>query len=223
MIKSLARRPAIRRAAAALLTAYLRIALHTTRWSIIGLDNIEIAETGGAAIFACWHERLALMPQLGQRLARRPGGIEVLISRSNDGQLIADIVQRLGIGVLYGSSSRGGAVGARALLVRLSSGGLVGLTPDGPRGPRRVAQAGVAQIAALSGAPVLPCAAQTTRRLTLKSWDRMVLPLPFGRGVIVCAAPIHVERDNWRVATAEIGAALTEAVSVADRATATQR
>ncbi len=223
MIKSLARRPAIRRAAAAALTAYLRAALRTTRWSVIGADNIARAETDGAAIFACWHERLALMPQLGRRLARRPGGIDVLISRSNDGQLIADVVQRLGIGVLFGSSSRGGAVGARSLLVRLSAGGLVGLTPDGPRGPRRVAQAGVAQIAALSGAPIFPCAAQTTRRLTLKSWDRMVLPLPFGRGVIVCAAPIRVGRQDWRDATVQIGAALTEAVSVADHAVATQR
>jgi lysophospholipid acyltransferase (LPLAT)-like uncharacterized protein len=68
----------------------------------------------------------------------------------------------------------------------------------------------------VSGAPVLPCAAQTSRRRVLGSWDRMVLPLPFGRGAIVCRPPISVPRDGADRALPVIAAALTEAADRAD-------
>jgi lysophospholipid acyltransferase (LPLAT)-like uncharacterized protein len=103
------------------------------------------------------------------------------------------------------------------MLEHLSRGDQVGITPDGPRGPRRVAAPGVAQLAALSGVVVLPCSAQTTRRRVLASWDRMVLPLPFGRGVLVCQKPIAVPRDAAEAALPEIAAALTAAAEHADR------
>jgi lysophospholipid acyltransferase (LPLAT)-like uncharacterized protein len=75
----------------------------------------------------------------------------------------------------------------------------------------------VAQLAAASGAPILPTAAQTTRRLTLNSWDRMVVPLPFGRGVIVCGPMIPVPRDDWRSTLPQISKALNDAAAEADR------
>jgi hypothetical protein len=105
----------------------------------------------------------------------------------------------------------------RAALPLLARGEHLVITPDGPRGPRRVAAPGVAQVAALSGAPVLPCAAQTSRRRVLRSWDRMVVPLPFGRGVLVCLPAISVPRDGWQDALPEIAAALTAAADRADR------
>ena len=90
------------------------------------------------------------------------------------------------------------------------------ITPDGPRGPRRRAAAGVAQVAELSGIAVLPCAAQTTRRIRLATWDGMVLPLPFGRGAIVCGPPISVPPHGWQSALPVIEAALSEAAEAAD-------
>ena len=110
-----------------------------------------------------------------------------------DGRFIGAVVSRFALDVVLGSSSRGGAKGLRVLLNLLAGGDHIAITPDGPRGPRRVAAPGVAQLAALSGAPVLPCAAQTTRRWVLRTWDRMVVPKPFGRGVVVCLPTIAVE------------------------------
>jgi hypothetical protein len=105
----------------------------------------------------------------------------------------------------------------RKLLNLLSGGDHIAITPDGPRGPRRVAAPGVAQLAALSGVPVLPCAAQTTRHWVLRTWDRMVVPKPFGRGVVVCLPTIIVDRDAWKDAVPAIGAALTAATERADQ------
>jgi hypothetical protein len=69
----------------------------------------------------------------------------------------------------------------------------------------------------MAGVPVLPCAAQTTRRRILPTWDGMVAPLPFGRGVVVCLPTITVDREAWQDAVPAIGAALTAAAERADQ------
>jgi lysophospholipid acyltransferase (LPLAT)-like uncharacterized protein len=144
--------------------------------------------------------------------------MHVLVSRHRDGRFIGTVLRRFRVSVVHGSSSRGGAAGLRALLDVLGRGDQVVITPDGPRGPRRVAAPGVAQLAALSGVPVLPCSAQTSRRWQLRSWDRMVIPRPFGRGVVVCQASITVERARWQEAVPAIEAAMTLAADQADAA-----
>jgi len=201
---------------------YLWVALRTTRWTLDGAENLEPHALGAPAIMVAWHERLALMPMqwlIMRRWARRHGSaarVRILISQSRDGRFIAGVVRRFGIEVAPGSSSRGGAAAVRSLVGLLEHGNHIGITPDGPRGPRRQAAFGVAQIAALSGAPILPCAAQTSHKWILKSWDQMVIPRPFGRAVIVCRSPIYVGRTSWRDALPNIEAALTGAADRAD-------
>ena len=111
-------------------------------------------------------------------------------------------MEGFGLAVINGSTGKdgqdkGGSAALRRMLTCLSEGQVVALTPDGPRGPAGVPAPGLAQLAAMSGAPVVPCAAQLRWRINLPSWDRMVLPLPFGRGVMLCGAPIIVPRRNF--------------------------
>jgi lysophospholipid acyltransferase (LPLAT)-like uncharacterized protein len=223
MIKRLLRHKAAPGMLAALLGRYLEFALRTTRWTLHGAEHVAPYLAGQPVIAAFWHERLPLMPSLW-RLARERSSprMHVLISRHRDGRLIGRLVERFALDIVHGSSARngqerGGAAGLRLMLDHLAHGDQVAITPDGPRGPRRTAAPGVAQLAALSGVVVLPCSAQTSRRIVLKSWDRMVLPLPFGRGVLVCGKPIAVARDSAAAALPEIAAALTEAADRADR------
>jgi hypothetical protein len=75
----------------------------------------------------------------------------------------------------------------------------------------------VARLAALAGVPVLPCAARTTRVRQLKSWDRMLIPLPFARGVVCAVPPVSVAEDEWETALPTIAAAMTAAADLADR------
>ena len=226
VLKRLLRHRLLQGGMAVVLGAYLEFALRTTRWTIDGADHLEPYATGRPAVFAFWHERLPLMPAMWLH-ARRLAGLRlpmahVLVSRHRDGRFIGTVLRRFRVGVLHGSTSngrpdRGGAAGLRQMLARLGAGELIVLTPDGPRGPRRVAAPGVAHLAALAGVPVLPCAAQTNRRHVLaRSWDRMVLPLPWGRGVIVCGAPIAVARDRVEEALGLIAAALSDAADRAD-------
>jgi lysophospholipid acyltransferase (LPLAT)-like uncharacterized protein len=220
VLKRLLRHPSVQAAGAWLLGVYLFIALRTTRWTLLGADNLAPHAAGAPAIAAFWHERLPLMPMLwviSQRgaLVQR---VHVLVSQHRDGRFIGYVVGRFRISPIYGSSSRGGAAAIRELLGVLARGDHVAITPDGPRGPRRVAAQGLAQLAALSGVPVLPCSAQTSRRWQMKSWDRMVIPRPFGRGVVVCMPTISVARAQWKDAMPEIEAAMTRAADEADAA-----
>jgi lysophospholipid acyltransferase (LPLAT)-like uncharacterized protein len=230
MLKRLLRHPRAQAILAALLGRYLDFALRSTQWTLHGEEHFVRHADGIPAIVACWHERLPMAPQFWVLAKRRaaaaaprtpPQQTHVLVSRHNDGRFIGQIVARFDLRIVHGSTrragaERGGAAGARALLARLGAGDHVMLTPDGPRGPRRVAAPGVAQLAAWSGVGVLPVAAQTSRRLVLPSWDRMVLPLPWGRGVLVCGPTIGVAAEEWETALHGIAAALDQAADRAD-------
>jgi lysophospholipid acyltransferase (LPLAT)-like uncharacterized protein len=222
-MKRLAKHPFAQSILARVLGTYLGFALRTTRWSLEGHEHMAPHAAGAPVVVAFWHERLPLMPMLWLKARQSADGrnahnrVHVLVSRHRDGQFIGAVVSRFALDVVLGSSSRGGAKGLRTLLNLLAGGDHIAITPDGPRGPRRVAAPGVAQLAAMSGAPVLPCAAQTTRRWVLRTWDRMVVPKPFGRGVVVCLPTIGVSRENWQDAVPAIGAAMSAAADKADR------
>lgn len=220
MAKRLIRHPAVQGLLARAIALYLRLVWATTRWTLVGEEHAR-AFGDRPMILAFWHERLPLAALGWRLLARRvaqPGGrrAQVLISRHRDGRLIATAVRPFGIDVVHASSSRGGATGLRGLARILADGGVAVITPDGPRGPARVAAPGVAQLAALTGVPVLPCAVASSRMRLARSWDRMRFPLPFGRGVAVMAAPIAVPRDGAEAALPAIAAALTAACDLAD-------
>jgi lysophospholipid acyltransferase (LPLAT)-like uncharacterized protein len=203
-----------------MLGGYLWFALRTTRWTLDGQTHFRPFGDGAPAVFAFWHEFLPLMPALSLIARRlpfyRPVPIHTLVSQHRDGRFIGAMVRRFGIQPVLGSSSRGGAAGLRALLAVLRRGEMIGITPDGPRGPRREAAFGVAQLAALSGVPVVPLAARTTRRIQLNTWDRMPVPLPFGRGVLVCGPAIIVPRHGWQDLVPAITDALNQAARRAD-------
>ena len=223
MLKRLLRGELAQGVLAWLLGAYLALALHSTRWTFLGDAHAAPVMRGEPMVVVFWHDCLPLVPPLwlrARRAAARLGvhsRLRVLVSRHRDGRLVGAVMRRFTLEAVYGSSSRGGAAGLRACVAALAAGEHVALTPDGPRGPRRVAAPGVAQLAALTGVAVLPVAACSTRRLLLRrSWDRMMLPLPFGQGVIVCGAPVVVPRNGWAGALPAIEAGINDAAAVAE-------
>ncbi len=219
-MKFLVHTPRARSVSSALLGTYLSIALRSTRWTFDGEDHCAAHLAGAPAIFAFWHEFLPLTPALSLIARKLPFyrrvPIHALISQHRDGRFIGDVMRRFGISPIYGSSTRGGAGGLRNLLAVLRQGHLIGITPDGPKGPRRQAASGVAQLAALSGVPIVPLAARTNKRVQLKTWDRMPVPLPFGRGVVVCGPAIIVSREAWKAAIPIITDALNGVAARAD-------
>lgn len=224
MLHRISRHPRAQAAASGALSTTVRLIARSTRWGLLGEANLHaVLPPNGPPGFiaAFWHERLPMMPMLWTEARRRAPALaamggHVLVSRHRDGRLIGDVMTRFGATPIHASTSRGGAAGLREMLRALAAGGVVIVTPDGPRGPPRRAAPGVAQLAALSGRPILPCAAATSRARVLGSWDRMVVPLPFGRGTFVLGPPIRVARGDATGALPGIEAALTAACDAAD-------
>lgn len=143
----------------------------------------------GHFIYAMWHEYL-LLPIF--RYARPD--IHVLISQHTDGQIVADVCRHLGIPVVRGSTTRGGADALRQL-VRAGQLTHLALTPDGPRGPRRQVKPGVIYLGARTGLPIVPVGFGFRRCWRAKSWDRFALPWPWTQAACVTGEPILVPAD----------------------------
>ncbi|WP_119462166.1 lysophospholipid acyltransferase family protein [Rhodospirillaceae bacterium SYSU D60014] len=168
---------------------YIRLVFRTTRWQWQGFEAVDALIRAKRPFVVCfWHNRLLLMPCA----QRPPMRYHMLISGHRDGRLIARTIGHFGSGVVAGSSSRGGATALKRCVGLLDAGDSVGITPDGPRGPRMRAAAGAVEIARLGGAPMLPVTYSVARRHVLKSWDRFLLPHPFNRGLFIVGAPIEV-------------------------------
>ncbi len=137
-------------------------------------------------IYLFWHETLLAMVAL-----RMPGN--VMISKHADGELIAQACHHLGIGTVRGSTTRGGGLALIEMARRAKAEATdLAITPDGPKGPRRRVQAGVVSLAGHTGRPVVPVGMGFTWAWRARSWDRFVLPLPFGRITYLAAEPIQV-------------------------------
>jgi lysophospholipid acyltransferase (LPLAT)-like uncharacterized protein len=144
----------------------------------------------GRYIYAFWHENM-LLPAYH---CGRPD-VSVLISQHADGELMAQVCQRLGFRVIRGSTTRGGLEALRLMVRAARQGAHLAITPDGPRGPRRQVQAGVIYVAAKTGLPIIAGGVGLQNPWRLRSWDRFVLPRPWCRGTIVTSHPICIPRD----------------------------
>jgi hypothetical protein len=193
---------------------FVRLLRATVRLRFHGDAAIREWERAGRHfLLAFWHRHLLLM-----RYAYRGRKMCVLVSRSRDGELIARVMARLGVDSCRGSSSRGATAGLRELLRAARAGSDLAITPDGPRGPLRMAQPGVVLAAAATGLPLVPVAMAASRARALRSWDRMPVPLPGSRVEIVYGEPLAVPRDADPGAWApRIGAAIDAAEARAER------
>ncbi len=210
--------------------AYLELMIRTVRWTRIGeepggaLD--EVLAGPGGMIGCFWHRDIALsitakVAVIEHKVTR------ILISLSPDGEFIARSMVRHNMPPIRGSSAKkgkttakGGAAAFRESLELLAAGGILVVTPDGPRGPAEQMAAGTVRLARRTGVPVffLGLAAHPAHRFD--TWDRTKLPRPWGRGCIIWDGPYRCPPDasdaEMERLSAVWGAALTDACARAE-------
>lgn len=194
--------------------------IHTTiRWEYIGFPASAPPPASAPVVIAFWHGRMLMMPMIYRRARGAfPRTIYMLMSQHGDGRLIAFAVRLLSISCVAGSSTRGGLAALLKMCRWIEAGADVGFTPDGPKGPRYECKDGIALVAQRTGAVVLPFSYSTERRWQLSTWDRMIIPKPFSRGVAILGAPISVSQEEDREqARLRIQEALHEITEQADR------
>ena len=171
---------------------YIKFVSFTNSWSFINKKYVENLWKKNEAFILCfWHGRLLMMPLSWNKKKK----INVLISTHSDGQLLSKTVKHFNIETITGSSSKGGSEAIRNIIKSLKSGISIGMTPDGPRGPRMKVNSAIIKIASLTGHKIVPLSYSVKKKFFLNSWDKFLVALPFGKGCFVWGKPIKIKKN----------------------------
>lgn len=130
-------------------------------------------------IMACWHGELLMTPYAYTRYRKIPN-VKLMISDHFDGSLIAYTLSKFGFGTVRGSSTRNAAKALIVSIRELKSGSDLGITPDGPKGPRHKVADGIVVMAQKANVKIVLVEIKPSSYWQLNSWDKFVIPKPFG-------------------------------------------
>ena len=165
---------------------------------VFGAENLDQAyRQRGQIICAFWHNRTFLLPFI-YCYEMRLKHLAAMVSRSRDGQFLADFLERFGFQTIRGSTTSGGTK-TFIQAVRVARQGYdVAIAPDGPRGPCYQVQPGIIKLAQMTSLPIVPVSYQASIRREFHSWDRFIAPAPFSRIAFEVAPAINVPRRATR-------------------------
>lgn len=176
------------RLAGFLLYWLIRAICTTVKFEVVGGENHTEHEP---LVYCFWHNRIPTATYFWRRR-----GIVVMSSQSFDSEYIARFIQRFGYGTAKGSSTRGARAGLIQMIRAVRAGKSAAFTVDGPRGPIYQAKPGALLLAAKANAAILPFSISLNRCWRLPSWDRIEIPKPFSRAVVVIGERLHIENGN---------------------------
>jgi lysophospholipid acyltransferase (LPLAT)-like uncharacterized protein len=176
---------------------YIYIVYVSSQKTFINKDNFDkLILENKSFIYALWHDQLLLSPFTWQTKNR----IDILISKHKDGDIIADLVKYHGFNSIRGSTNNPSKVkekntisSIRKIIKTLKANVSIGITPDGPRGPRHKVSEGTINIARISNKKILPMALAYKEQWVLNTWDKFIIPKPFNKICIVWGDTIDIE------------------------------
>jgi len=181
---------------------YIKFVYKTNKWTRVNDSKVkELWVENKTFIWMHWHGQSLMLPNSWSHNSQK---LNALVSRHGDGELIAKTLNNLGIDLIRGAGNpdklgikeKGGTVALRSMLKVLKNGQSVAFTADQPPGPGKIAGKGSIILAKLSGCPIIPVAATTSRRSEFNSWDNFTLNHPFGLGALVFGDPIYVDKNS---------------------------
>lgn len=183
---------------------YLKFVGMTTRWKTSGVkETYELLDKYGSMIVIGWHGRTLEMPYFWNK--SRP--LNALVSPHRDGRLIVNILKKFGIGNISGSSNKNSTEAALELMRNLQQNNSIAIIPDGPRGPNMKLTMSPLFYAQKTGKPIIGITYSIAgSKVIKKSWDRMLIPFPFHRGIYCITKPFFIpakasaeELENYRL------------------------
>jgi lysophospholipid acyltransferase (LPLAT)-like uncharacterized protein len=219
MLKRVGRDPAWQAHIARWIAAWMGLLHRTARMEFDAHPETRRIMTGDEGVVAgFWHGRLLFMPMLWQGVVQAADldpstPCHTLSSAHRDGAIMARTLRLLGLKPIIGSTGHGGALAFREIRRVLTEGGRIGLSVDGGKGPRQRIQSGILLLAKHSGCPVVPVTGSCRWGIQVGSWDRMLIPVPWTKGILMLGAPIRVPKDAGRDELARLGQQYEDAMN----------
>ena len=165
------------------------------------IQNVNLPDCG-PCVYAMWHAHQCCVHGLPDR-----ANCNVLVSRSRDGQIIANVVEKWGFKVIHGSKGKKGSVEATLQMIHaLEHGECCAIMFDGPKGPAKVVKDGAIKIAKKAGVPIVPVFWYSPNLTFLKfpSWDGFRIPFFWTKLINIYGEPIYVDADNDKAQDEEV-------------------
>ena len=159
---------------------FIRIYSRTLRLQVENEEKwLRHIRAGGSVLLCAWHQQFfAAIRHFQDYAVFNPS---IMISRSNDGAIIAGVAERTGWHTVRGSSSQGGRAALRNVICNLKRSKLAAHIVDGPRGPAGRVKAGVIRLAHQTDSVIVPFWVSAANGWYFNSWDRFMLPKPFSK------------------------------------------
>ena len=186
---------------------YVLTVYKTSKINLKSRKNIEtLFKKNETFIYSFWHDQLLICPLTWQSESK----IKVLISKHRDGDIIAKVISNLGFEAIRGSThksgktkNKGGLLSARQMIKSLKNGISIGISPDGPKGPRHKVSDGILSISRLSNASILPVGIGFKKKWVLNTWDKFIIPKPFNQITIIWGEPIPAIKNERSISHAK--------------------
>ena len=174
-----------------LVSVYIKFCFHSSSWKVKDFENIKKLVLKKKKIIVCfWHGRLLMSPLCWNF----PHNFYMLISDHSDGKLISKTVSHFQINTIVGSSSKKKISSTKSIISKLKNNEIIGITPDGPRGPKMKIKSSLASLAKVTNATIIPMSISSRFSKILSSWDNFNLVTPFNNFYIIWGKPINYKR-----------------------------
>ena len=160
--------------------------------SIDGEENLlKLIKSRKPIMLCVWHGRL-LFPSW---YIRHHTSLHIVSSRHRDSEILARILKHWGYGLIRGSTKKGGTRVIREMTEKFKDGKIIAVTNDGPKGPPRIAKSGSIGLAIKNNVQIITVTGSATKYWQMKSWDRFMLPKPFGRIQLIVSPPLNITEE----------------------------
>ena len=179
---------------------YINLVFFTSKIHFKNRRNIEnILKKKKSFIYSFWHDQLLMCPLTWDNNSE----IKVLISKHRDGDIISKVISILGFGSIRGSTNKpsknknkGSLRAVRQIIKSLDNNISIGISPDGPKGPRHKVSNGIIHIARLSEKEIIPVGIGFKKKWILNTWDKFLVPKIFNEICFVWGKPIKVSKNS---------------------------
>lgn len=161
---------------------------------LLKVKNINFPK--GQALLSIWHGEQCVINSFKDSIEDKTK-FYVLVSASNDGEMITKAIECLDLQSIRGSSKRRAVAGSLEIIDKLKEGCSIAMMVDGPRGPKGKVKDGIVNMAKLSGVPVVPVAWTSKDKtfVQFNSWDKFRLPVGICKSVALYGNPIYIPNN----------------------------